>query len=337
MKKYMHLVMFSIFTMILLTGCATKSSSSKTNEKVQVNQEKNSTNKVTEDKVSEEETTQGDSIIEHTQGTVTVPSNIEKAVVFDFGVLDMIDTLGIEVEIAAPVANLPDYLSKYSEVTNAGGIKEPDLEAIFAFEPDVIFIGVRQQDYYEQLSEIAPTVYVQLNGDTYMEDFKNNVGYVAQIFNKQEEAKKHLESIDSRIEEVKEHTQNTQDKALILLLNDGSLSVYGLGSRFGIVHDVLGVKAADDNIQVSNHGQEVNYEYIAQTNPDILFVIDRTAVVGGTTSVDSTLDNDLVNGTNAAKNGMIISLDPDSWYLSGGGLTSVLKMISEIENAFIAE
>lgn len=336
MKKYIYLMISSLLTMIILTGCA--STSSKTNDTAQTNQEtSNSTNTETSDTTLEENetTAKTDTIIEHTQGTVTIPANVEKAVVFDFGVLDMIDTLGIDVEIAAPVANLPDYLSKYSDVTNAGGIKEPDLEAIFAFEPDVIIIGARQQSYYDQLSEIAPTVYVQLNGDTYMEDFKNNVGYVAQIFNKQEEANKLLGDIDKRIEEVKEITQNTQDKALVLLLNDGALSVYGYGSRFGIIHDVLGVKAADENIQVSTHGQEANYEYIAEVNPDILFVIDRTAVVGGTASAESTLDNDLVNGTKAAQNGKIITLNPDLWYLSGGGLTSVLQMISEIENAFI--
>jgi iron complex transport system substrate-binding protein len=93
------------------------------------------------------------------------------------------------------------------------------------------------------------------------------------------------------------------------------------------------VKQADENIEVSTHGQEANYEYIAKVNPDLIFVVDRTAVVGGTNHASSTLDNELVNGTNAAKNGAIISLNPDIWYLSGGGIASVMQMVSDVEAA----
>jgi iron complex transport system substrate-binding protein len=108
------------------------------------------------------------------------------------------------------------------------------------------------------------------------------------------------------------------------------MSAYGAGSRFGIIHDLLGVKAADDTIEVSTHGQEVSYEYISQVNPDILFVVDRTVIAGGTNLAATTLDNELVNETSAATNNKIISLDPDLWYLSGGGLTSVSEMIDEV-------
>ena len=65
-------------------------------------------------------------------------------------------------------------------------------------------------------------------------------------------------------------------KVLILLTNDGSVSVYGSSSRFGMIHDILGCKAADENIESSTHGQSVNFEYIADKNPDIILVIDRT-------------------------------------------------------------
>lgn len=42
----------------------------------------------------------------------------------------------------------------------------------------------------------------------------------------------------------------------------------------------------------------------------------------------------LVNKTKAAKNGAIILLDPQVWYLSGGGIISLNKMIAEVEAAF---
>lgn len=113
--------------------------------------------------------------IKHSKGETTVKLNPIKVVVFDMGILDIIDALGIDAELAAPVSSIPEYLSEYANVTNAGGIKEPDLEAIFSFEPDVIFISGRQSDYYDELNKIAPTVYVDLEANNYMEDLKNNV------------------------------------------------------------------------------------------------------------------------------------------------------------------
>ena len=71
-------------------------------------------------------------------------------------------------------------------------------------------------------------------------------------------------------------------------------------------------------------------EYIAEINPDIMYVVDRTAVVGGEKNAAATLDNDLVNGTNAVKNGRVYELSPDVWYLSGGGLQSVSMMADDV-------
>ncbi len=272
--------------------------------------------------------------IKHSKGETTVKLNPSKVVVFDMGILDIIDALGIDAELAAPVSSIPEYLSEYANVTNAGGIKEPDLEAIFSFEPDVIFISGRQSDYYDELNKIAPTVYVDLEANNYMEDLKNNVTNIGLLFGKTAEAEAKLQEIETRIEEVKAAVDASEEKGLIVLVNDGNISAYGSGSRFGIIHDVLGVKQADSNIEVSTHGQSASYEYISEINPDIIFVVDRTAVVGGTATVSETLNNELVNGTNAAKNNKIISLDPEAWYLAGGGLTSVLLMVNEVGAAF---
>lgn len=38
-----------------------------------------------------------------------------------------------------------------------------------------------------------------------------------------------------------------------------------------------------------------------------------------------------MKNTNAFKNGKIIYLDPNYWYLSGGGLISVSEMLKEVE------
>ena len=67
---------------------------------------------------------------------------------------------------------------------------------------------------------------------------------------------------------------------MVVLTSDKQISAYGSGSRFGLIHDVLGVEPVDKNIEVSLHGQSVSSEYISEKNPDYLFVIDRSAAIG---------------------------------------------------------
>lgn len=275
--------------------------------------------------------------VTHELGTAEVPVNPTKVVVFDFGTLDTINYLQVEgIELALPKSNVPAYLSDYAgdAYTNAGDIKEPDMEAIFTFQPDVIFISGRQSAAYEELAAIAPTVYVSVNAETYMEDYTRNATLLGQIFGKEDEVSAALAQQDTRAAEVAEKAAASGEKALIILTNDGSVSAYGSGSRFGIIHDLLGVAEADESIDVSTHGQGVGFEYIAEINPDILYVVDRTVIVGGEQVAGTTLDNELVNGTNAAQNGKIIYLDPNVWYLSGGGIESVSQMIEETASAF---
>jgi iron complex transport system substrate-binding protein len=77
----------------------------------------------------------------------------------------------------------------------------------------------------------------------------------------------------------------------------------------------------------------ISFEYIAEKNPDYLFIIDRDQVVEGESKASELFNNELVNGTKAAKNGSIIYLDPSVWYLSGGGLISAVEMVKEVETA----
>ena len=93
--------------------------------------------------------------ITHALGETQVTTNPQRVVVFDLGILDSLDTLGVNV-VGVVQKSLPDYLSKYAseEYTNIGTLKEPDMEAIFALTPDLIIISGRQADYYEELNKI---------------------------------------------------------------------------------------------------------------------------------------------------------------------------------------
>lgn len=273
---------------------------------------------------------------ESTFAEVTLDKKPETVVVFDYGFLDTLDALGVEVA-GVPQKSVPEYLSKFTDkkYTNIGSLKEPDFEAISAMNPDIIFISGRQAPAYDELSKIAKTVFVGVDNADFVNSFKKNTELAGKIFGKEKEAADAFTAYEAKVEEVKAKTTTSEEKALIVLGSEGSLSAFGAGSRFGVIHDVFGVKAADENIKIDSHGDGVSFEYVRETNPDILFVVDRDAVAAeGESGTKAAIENEIVGTTNAVKNGKVYYLNPEYWYLSGGGIASENQKADDILKAF---
>lgn len=312
MKKFTLFVVLSIF-MLLAAACGADEGSENA------------------DKDDKKETI----TVKHDLGETEVPKNPKKVAVFDFGTLDTLDELGIDVA-GVPQDNVPTYLDQYEsdDYEHVGGLKEPDFDQLAQMDPDLIIISGRQSDLYDQFQEIAPTIYMQVDTTRYMDSFKENVRTIGEIFGKEEEADEALDEIEVDIDKLKEKAEATDKEALIILANDDKISAYGPESRFGLIHDVFGIPAVDEGIEASTHGMNVSPEYVKEQNPDLLYVVDRGAVVGdGDTPAKQTVENKLIKKTKAYKNDDITYLDPNYWYLSGGGLESVAEMIKEIDES----
>ena len=219
-------------------------------------------------------------VVTHAQGETTVPVNPQKVVTFDMASLDTLDALGVQVA-GLPKGNVPEYLSEYSAdtYTDVGTLFEPDYEAVNALQPDLIIVANRSAEALPELAKIAPTIDVTLDWTDYLGSFRGNVETLAGIFGKQTEATAALSAIDTRIADIKATTA-TAGSALIVLTSGGEITAFGPGSRFGWLHDELGVTPAIEDVEAATHGDPVSPEFILETNPDWLFVIDRDAATG---------------------------------------------------------
>lgn len=275
--------------------------------------------------------------VEHAQGTTEVPVDPQKVFTFDLGALDTLDALGVRVD-GVPQGTLPKQLSAYQggDITNIGSMKEPDFEAIAAAAPDLIIISGRVADSYDELSDIAPTIDLSVDAADPMASFTENTTSLGRIFDVEDEAADRLAALDTAIAETKDAAASAGD-GLVLMTSAGEVTAYGAGSRFGLIHDVLGVEPAAEVKSEGTHGEAVSFEYIAEVNPAHLFVIDRDAAIGEAGAAGAAvLDNELVNGTDAAKNGAITYLDSASWYLIGYGLNNLDAMVSAVSEAVAA-
>jgi iron complex transport system substrate-binding protein len=272
--------------------------------------------------------------VEHAQGTTDVPVNPETVYTFDLGVLDSLDALGVQVD-GVPQANLPAALEEYGAdtVTNIGTLQEPDFEAVSEGAPDLIIISGRAAAHYEELSKIAPTIDLSVDTAAPMDSFKEVSTTLGEVFGKEADVEERLAAIDADIEATKAAAANAGN-GLIVMTSGGEMTAYGAGSRFGLIHDVLGVQTAADVKHEGRHGEAISFEYIAEKNPAHLFVIDRDAAIGESgEAAAAVLDNELVNGTNAAANGNIHYLDSTQWYIIGYGLNNVDAMVNAVGDA----
>jgi iron complex transport system substrate-binding protein len=275
--------------------------------------------------------------ITHAQGETEVPLNPATVVLFDLSALDTLDQLGVPVAAVPQSSVIPGFLEKYAgeEYANAGTLFEPDYEAVNALEPDLIIVGGRSAAVYADLAEIAPTIDVTVDQANLVESFKAQTTSLGTIFGKAAEVEAALAEIDASIARVQELAAASDATSLIVMTTGGDVTAYGPGSRFGIIHDLLGVTPVVEDIEAATHGDAISFEFILEHDPDLLFVIDRDTAIAAEDAVaaQQVLDNELMHETSAWTNDNIVYLDGAAWYLASTGLGSFATMVGEVEAA----
>lgn len=267
---------------------------------------------------------------------VELEKNPQRVVVFDYGVADILNNLGIDAVVGLPKdGKMPEILSNYSDdkYTNVGSLKETDFEAVESLNPDLIIIGGRQAEDIDSFKEIAPTVNLAVDGQDYMNSFKSVVTDLGKLFDKEDEAKKAIDEIEAKIEKVNKTVKEKGLTASVVMANEGNISAFSAKSRYGLIYNGLGFAEVDKNIDDSTHGQQVSFEYFLENKADYVFVVDRGAVTGKGDAASKLFDNEIMNKTEVAKNGNIVYLNSVIWYTMTGGIESTNKMIDEIADA----
>lgn len=281
-----------------------------------------------------------DITVKHAQGETKVAERPAKIVVFDIVSLDTLNALGVTGVVGVPSGNKPDYLADFAggKVAEVGTLFEPDYEAVAAAAPDLIIVGGRSAAKYADLSKIAPTIDMTVDNTRFLPSAEANVRTLATLFGKETEAEAALKKIDDDIAALKAKTPSA-GKTLFILTTGGRMSAFGPGSRFGLIYSDFGFQPATlsaraESDRPATHGQPMTFEYILETNPDTLIVLDRDAAIGRNgEAARKLLDNEIVRQTTAWKNNRALYVDGVLWYLAPGGLTSLQKTVEELDAA----
>ena len=215
---------------------------------------------------------------------------------------------------------------KYAKVVSVGWQGNPDLDKIAELKPDLILMTGEQEDLYDELSEIAPTVGYQINTDENW-DYHETSLKVAEIFDKRDEMKKDLDRLDAReavfAENVKAKFGN--QKLMYLRVTDNDIRYYAYG-HFGYLYDTYHFNRAE-TFNPDDMFQVIDPDKLKDINPDLLIVQADSQEL-----LENKLKNNPVwSSLKAVQNNKVIYADY-STYMLGFGIVSqkaIMKQISD--------
>ena len=270
-----------------------------------------------------------------------VPYDPQRIAILDMAALDILMSLGLDGRVVGSASTSLSYLQDVVSregVANLGTIKEADLEAVMACEPDVIFIGGRLSGSYDALSEIAPVVYLSTDSEIgVVESVRRNATTIASMFGLEAQVEDLMAGFDERIAALNAFAEGKT--AIVGLVTSGSFNVLGSDGRCSIISVEIGFENLGDGDVTATHGNESSFELIVELDPDYMFVLDRDAAIAteGAQLAQEIVENELVMGTDVYANGNIVYLaNPAVWYTAEGGITALDIMLSDLESELLA-
>jgi iron complex transport system substrate-binding protein len=266
-------------------------------------------------------------IIQHTMGETAVSANPQRIVVLDGPMLDAALSVGVTPVGAVTAfadAPFPAYLGDATEgIENVGQISEPDLEKIVSLKPDLILGSqFRHEEIYDQLSQIAPTVFSGIVGVNWKEDFL----LYTDAMNKQAEAQQVVDDYDARVAEFEEATAAERESWRISVVRfraDDTRIYYNTSFVGTILQDLeLPRPETQDKGTEDERFTEISRERIREADGTHIF-----ACAYGEPSesqLGEFLSDPLWQTLEAVRNGKVYWVDDDYWMVGIGYIAANL-------------
>lgn len=311
-------------TLLVVTGCGTPQAS----EQKPADQAKGNT-----------EASGQSYTVKHAMGETTIKGTPERIVMLTNQGTETLMALGVKPVGAVGAANDPtqfyDFTKAFLEGTKSVGTEgQPNLEAIAALKPDLILgMKFRHEKIYQQLTAIAPTVFVEEPRG----DWKENFSLFAEAVNKKAEGEKVLADWNKRVEEFKAKAgDKLNTKVSVVRFMPGKVRIYYKKTFTGAIFKDLGLArpAAQDK---DDFAAEVTKERIPEMDGDIMFYFTYETGKGEASKLEQEWTNDsLWKNLNVVKAGKAFKVDDTIWNTSGG-VIAANKVLDELEGYIIGK
>ncbi|MGH4019402.1 MAG: ABC transporter substrate-binding protein [Pseudonocardiaceae bacterium] len=271
--------------------------------------------------------------IEHAMGRTEVPVQPERVVVLDTGEFDAVTALGVKPvgAVRAPAdSGFLEYLSDEARgVELVGTIAEPNLEKIASLRPDLILSSkLRHEEFYDELSGIAPTVFAETVGVVWKENFLLD----ARALGMEGKARRMLDGYEQRAAQLGSKIGDPAATSVSLVrFTPDQIRLYAKGSFIGTVLDDVGFSRPPSQ-QPDETFVEVSAEQIAQADGDVIFVSSYGPAAE--TGLPSVTAGPLWQTLGAVEAGKV-QLVPDDHWMLGIGIGAAQLVLDDLEAHFL--
>ena len=252
------------------------------------------------------------------RGEVEIPADPQRIVDLS-GNSDILSILGYKVigtanSDAYDYTKFPSYLEETlsgAEILGYSMQDTMDVEAVMNLKPDLIVISTVQEKMYDALSEIAPTVMIQLEAL----NWKDDVRALAKVFNKEDVANEWIANYENKAKEAgdKIKAEYGEDTTYLSFLASGGQFFIFDGAGFGdVLYNDMGLaKPAGMPEQTDISLPVVTYEGLAAIQTDYIFVIATDEDLAQLEA------NSIWNNLPAVKNGNVVVLESSPYFNQG--------------------
>ncbi|MCA1065027.1 iron-siderophore ABC transporter substrate-binding protein [Rossellomorea sp. AcN35-11] len=277
--------------------------------------------------------------VEHAMGTTEIEGTPEKVVILTNEGTEAL--LSMDVTPVGAVQSWTgdpwyDHIADdMKDVEVVGTESELNMEAIAKLQPDLI-IGnkMRQEEQYNQLKDIAPTVMAE----TLRGNWKENFELYSEALNKEEKGKEVLAEYDQRIDDLKGKLgdQLNQEVSMVRFLA-GDVRIYHKDSFSGVILDQLGF-ARPEGQDVDDFAEKgVTKERIPAMDGDVLFYFTYETGDGEANKLaEEWLNDPLFQNLEVAKQDKVYEVSDDVWN-TAGGVIAANNMLDDIEKFFLEQ
>lgn len=267
---------------------------------------------------NEDKTTENTVTVTDVRGDVEIPADPQRIVDLS-GNSDILSILGYDVvgtanSDAYDYTKFPSYLEetlKGAEILGYSMQDTMDVEAVMNLNPDLIVISTVQEKMYDALSEIAPTVMIQLEAL----NWKDDVRTLAKVFNKEDVANEWIANYENKAKEAgdKIKAEYGEDTTYLSFLASGGQFFIFDGAGFGdVLYNDMGLaKPAGMPEQTDISLPAVTYEGLAAIQSDYIFVIATDEDLAQLEA------NSIWNNLPAVKNGNVVVLESSPYFNQG--------------------
>ncbi|WP_226676981.1 ABC transporter substrate-binding protein [Rossellomorea aquimaris] len=277
--------------------------------------------------------------VEHAMGTTEIKGTPKKVVILTNEGTEALLSMGV-TPVGAVQSWTGDPWYKHiaddmKDVEVVGTESELNVEAIAKLQPDLI-IGnkMRQEEQYNQLKEIAPTVMAE----TLRGDWKENFELYAKALNKEEKGKEVLAEYDQRIEDLKGKLGDKLNQQVSMVrFMAGDVRIYHKDSFSGVILDELGF-ARPEGQDVDDFAEKgVTKERIPAMDGDVLFYFTYETGDGEANKLAEEWINDpLFQNLEVAKKDRVYEVNDSIWN-TAGGVIAANQMLDDIEKYFLEQ